>query len=181
MNKYNLLALTFVALSGSIAHAVFDMTAKFSVGVQTCVGGGSVDCKQVINAVDVGKLTIPLKTLKIEPIDLSTGIVNVELPVGPGGRTAYSLVPSTGDSAGKTVHLVFENVPQRAGTKDYGKLMIKVYRHIQGIDIADQFSNIGSITIEKLSFPFNAKPDGTLSTQDQNFFLGKKNEAAAAA
>ena len=33
MNKYNLLALTFVALSSSIAHAVFDMTMKITAGV----------------------------------------------------------------------------------------------------------------------------------------------------
>ena len=58
---------------------------------------------------------------------------------------------------------------------------MKVYRHIEGVDAADQFSNIGSIDINKLTWSFDAKPDGTLSTQNENFFLGKKNEAAAAA
>lgn len=187
MNKYNLLALTAIALSASMAHAVLDvnLNVKMSIGVQTCVGGGTIQCQQSINATDTGKLTIPVKSLNAQAIDLSKGTLDLNLPLVPGMKTAYKLVPSTGDSAGKTVYLVFENAVQAAGSKDYGKLIMKVYRHVEGVDIANQFANLGSISIKQLALTFDAKPDGTLSTQDEKFFLGKtvmnKTEEAAAA
>lgn len=173
MNTFKLLALASAALIGSSASAVFDINMKITAAVQTCVGGEKIECKQVVNAI--GQVVkMPLKDLKIQDLDLSKGQQDLSLPVVPGARTAYSFVPKEGELAGKTVVLAFDNVAQRPGTKDYGKMVVKMYRHAKGVDAQDEWTEVGDISIEKLSWPFTMKQDGTFMSQDKPFFLGQK-------
>ncbi len=175
MNKYNLIALSCLALGSSLLNAgLIDVKVKITAAVQNCIGGegSTIECKQVVNAIG-DPASIPLKELTIQPLDLSKPSADLALPVTPGTRTAYSFVPSSGDLAGKTVYLVFENVEQRRGTKDFGKQVNKMYRHVLGVDKPDVWIEVGSVDIEKLSWPFELNVNGTLTSQNEKFFLGK--------
>ncbi len=178
MTRYMLLILTGSALCISSAQAtIFDLKLDMRVAIQTCAGGvkggPKTKCRQVINAIG-DKVNIPLSQLKIQSLDLSQPDQALALPVTAGTRTAYSFVPSQGELAGKTVYLVFDNVAQRAGTKDFGKMVIKMYRNVKDVDQEGAWTEVGNLNFGNLNMPFSVKPDGTFLTQDTEFLLGQK-------
>jgi len=146
---------------------------KITAAVQTCVGGERIECSQVVNAIG-DAVQIPLKILNAQQIDLSKARQQLGLPIIPGTRAAYSFISAQGELAGKMVYVLFDNEVQRPGTKDFGKLVVTVNRHVKGVDPADQWFEVGRIVIEKLEWPFNVQQDGTFTTQDSQFLLGTK-------
>ncbi len=177
MTRYMLLILTGSALGvSSIQAALFDLKLNIRVAIQSCTGvkgGPKTKCRQVVNAIG-DKVNIPLSQLKIQPLDLSQPDQDLVLPVTAGTRTAYSFVPSQGyDLAGKTVYLVFDNVAQRPGTKDFGKMVIKMYRNVKNVDQEGSWTEVGNLNFGNLNMPFSVKPDGTFTAQDTQFLLGQ--------
>lgn len=173
MKNYKLLALSSLVLSIIPTDAaIFDIKLNLKIGVQTCTGGEKVDCKQVINAIGE-TVKIPLSELTIQPLDLTQANQDLRIPLTVGTRTAYSFVPSTGELAGKTIYLVFDNVVQRPGSQHFGKVIIKVYRHIKGVDAERTWLEVGNISLENISLPFEVSSDATFKTGQSTFNLGR--------
>jgi hypothetical protein len=173
MKKFSIVPITSLILSGSLAYgAIFDidLDIKITAAIQTCVGGEKIECKQVVNAIGE-TVKIPLSSLKIEKLDLSQATQNLKIPVIAGSKTAYSFITPGGDLAGKIIYLVFDNVAQRPGTKDFGKMVIKMYRHIKDVDKEESWTEVGNIAIENLNWSFSVTPEAVFKTGNKIFNL----------
>lgn len=162
--------------------------------VLNCGAGGV--CDQVVNAIgEPIKLNIP--EYKIESLGTisSESKVEVTLPKEPGTQTAYSFTPTTGESKGQVVMIVFDNIRQKPGTRLFGKSLIRIYRRFT-TDLRSTWYELGKIEYAgllnkevegNLTANITLKTDGTGVYSDPAtnkpiiFLAGTKDLSAAAA
>jgi len=163
------LSVATLAFFSALTAGVTDINVEVGpITVQTCVNtaGG---CSQVVNAIgDV--ISIDASKLKVENLGSISAArkLELQLPTQPGTYTSYSFSPTAGELQGKKILVIFDNVAQRAGTKDFGKNIVKIYRQIDG-DKANQWVEVGSLSSPKpaASYTFDLASNGTLTTTNQ--------------
>lgn len=144
-----------------------------------CAGAGT-ECAAVINAVgdvvNVNVSSYPVKDLGIISQDKKAPITLPEEP----GKTIYSITPTSGESAKKTIVILFDHTVPRPGSADFFKKVIKIYRQFKG-DNPMNWTEVGMIssTEKKLGdVTVTFKTDGTAVYTDPTgklhvFALGK--------
>ena len=158
-------------------------TIVYKTPVASCTGEGAA-CRSVVNAIgdavtiDVSKY--PVTALGTISQDKS---IDIDLPQIPGSQKVYSVKFTSGESAGKIIYIVFDNIPTKAGTRLAGKTQIKIYRRFED-QKPNAWTEIGTIepngiVREKDTVVFKA--DGTAVWTDRVnnkpvvFLLGKKD------
>ncbi len=130
-------------------------------------GAESVGCSAIVNAMG-DPVMIDVSSLKIT--DLGTIAaekkVDITLPTEVGTSTAYSLVPSTGESKGVETLVVFENLKQRPGSRLAGQAFIRIARHFKPIAPDSPWIEVGRIEVqgkkvEQRMVPVTFKTDGS--------------------
>lgn len=172
-------------------------TDNSKTAVQPC--GKEAVCDQVVNAIG-DPITIEIPSDKIVSLDKDMKLTEertfkVELPKEPGTQKAYSFTPTTGESKGQIVMVVFDNIQHKPGTRLFGKSQVKVYRRFAD-DPKSTWYELGKIEYAGLlnkdvSGPLTAditvKTDGTAvwvnpTTKKPSVFLaGTKDLRPAAA
>jgi hypothetical protein len=187
------IVLTLLALPCSVgANSNSEDYSK--TAVLNCGAGGV--CDQVVNAIgDQIKLNIPdHKIISLGTIS-SEKKVEITLPKDPGMQIAYSFTPTTGESKGQVVMILFDNIQQKPGTRLFGKSVIKVYRRFTS-DPRSTWYELGRIqyngllnkeVLGKFIAQITLKTDGTGVYSDPAtnkpivFLAGTKDLSAAAA
>jgi hypothetical protein len=163
------------------SYGIFDIQANFIVktGVLNCTGSAEgntkIQCNQVINAIGQS-VDLPPAVLKdAQHINLATIEQTLEIPVTPGRKKVYKFIPQQGELTGKTVYIAFENVVKKPGEKDFGTLVIKMYRYVQDIDAPGKWTEFGNLKIPTIAWRFSVSPDAIFTSGPDEFTLGKKD------
>ncbi len=171
--------------------AIYAPTDNSKNAVQPCGAGAA--CEQTINAIaDVEIFAIPRDKFTSLGTITEDRTVNVVMPKEPGTQTAYSFIPSTGESKDKVIDIVFAHKIQKPGTRLFGKSVVKIYRRFS-TDPKDSMTEIGTIfllnkpELDKHEEHILLKRDGTavyrnpLTNKPIIFLAGTKDLSAAAA
>ena len=189
MKKFLILATLLIT-----PLAIYAPTDNSKTGLQNVGAGGAGE--QTINAIaDVEIFAIPQDKFKSLGVITADQSVNVDIPKELGTQTAYSFIPSTGESKGKVIDIVFANKTQKPGTRLFGKSVVKIYRRFS-TDPKDSMTEIGTITYDGMLNKLAAnefdgritlKRDGTAVYRNPTtkkpivFLAGTKDLSAAAA
>jgi hypothetical protein len=163
MNVQKILMWGIIAFSSTFCFGHADVQTLQKTAVATC-GGPDSSCSAVVNAIgDV--VNIDVSTLAVTALgQIGTDkTIDIELPDTVGTQKVYSLTPTQGESMGKRIYIVLDNIAQRPGSRLAGKTVVKMYRQFEG-DKKNQWIEVGKIeTPAKTlgSAPVTFKPDGT--------------------
>lgn len=181
MKIRNLALYLCLGLIAQKAYGVFDIQANFIVktAVENCISSGAgstkIQCSQVINAIGQS-VDLPTTVLKeAQSIDLSKNEQLLEIPLTSGKKKVYKFTPQQGELAGKTVYIAFDNLVKKPGDKDFGIVVIKMYRYVQDVDTPVKWTEFGSIKIPALMWKFRVTPQAVFTSGLEEFTLGKKD------
>ena len=164
---------------------VISAESNAKTAVANC-GAETIKCEAVVNAIGD---QVEIDVSKYSVIDLGTitteKTVDILLPKSVGMQTVYSLTPTTGESKGAKIFIVFDNLKQRPGTRLFGKTLVKIYRRF-ATEPKTSWIEVGSIVVNQKELPkpttqVTLKPDGTATwidpvTKEPTVFLvSKKN------
>jgi len=163
--KYIILFMCALLIGGLNPSLKAGDSKTTKTAVVDCAGAASA-CTAVVNAVgDVISYDVTGETPKFLGKISQEKKISVDFPQVPGTKTLYSLVPGTGESQGKLIYVLFDNVIQRPGSKDFGKTVIKIYRQFTG-EPATQWTEVGMLVTPTTAIPgeeITIQPDGTAS------------------
>lgn len=144
----------------------------YSKGGKTAItdcSGEQSNCSAVVNAIgDVIKFDALSMTPKFLGKITQEKTVDIDLPEKQNSKMLYSLIPSSGESAGKLIFVLFDNVTPKIGSRHEGKTDIKVYRQFMG-DRPTQWTEVGEIITSEKELgkaSVTIKPDGTATTKE---------------
>lgn len=159
-----------------------------------CTGLGAI-CQQQAGKLNAIGDVVHIDTSKYAVTNLGNiaeeKLVTLALPEKQGDKVLYSFTPSTGEFAGKQVFAAFDYLVSRPGTKIAGKIVVMLYRSLEGAK-ATEWTEIATITLKPKDAGIKAKdlklepidvmlkPDGTgvwlnpETGKPEVFLLGKK-------
>ncbi|MBA3751227.1 hypothetical protein H0X06_00280 [Candidatus Dependentiae bacterium] len=177
-----LLSTAFLAVHATEGKNIKNIDVRDKAQVSTCTQGGP-KCKVTVNAIgDV--ITLDVSSMQAQ--DLGTiqdeKKVTLELPKGKNERKLYSLTPTTGESKGTKVFVLFDNKEQPTGTRLHGQTVIMAYRQFEG-EKSNQWVEVGRISskVALESAEVTLMPDGVAKVANPKnpteiilFNVGKK-------